>query len=143
MAARAKAGFGANLLEHSFSPEGTKFARVSRGSILCQPPAPSLLDDVAQMNADAKLDAAVGRQAGVAMRPVGESGHHRVTPFGHQHAVAPNHPLPSGQAASMALVEAVLAQASVHAGLEMFLRSEASRTARQFPDFPPALSFPD
>jgi hypothetical protein len=64
MAARARAGFGANLLEYSFSREGAKFARVSRGSILCQ--APSLLDDI-QMSADAKLDAAVGRQAGVAL----------------------------------------------------------------------------
>jgi hypothetical protein len=40
MAARAKAGFGANLLEHSFSREGAKFALVSRGSILCEPRPP-------------------------------------------------------------------------------------------------------
>jgi hypothetical protein len=65
MAARARAGFGANLAEHSFSREGAKFVRVSRGSILCQPP--SLIDDVAQMSADAKLNTAVGRQAGAAL----------------------------------------------------------------------------
>jgi hypothetical protein len=46
------------------APQGAKFARVSRGSILCQP---SLLGDIAQMNADAKVDAAVRRQAGVAL----------------------------------------------------------------------------
>jgi hypothetical protein len=64
---------------------------------------------------------------------------HRVTPFGNPHAVAPKRPQLSGQAVSMAFVKAGLAQ-SVHAGLEMFLRSEASRTARQFPDYPPALA---
>jgi hypothetical protein len=50
MAARATGGFAASLLEHSFSREGAKFARVSRGSILYQP---RLLDEVAQMNGDA------------------------------------------------------------------------------------------
>jgi uncharacterized protein YbjT (DUF2867 family) len=51
---------------------------------------------------------------------------------------------PSFRAGGMdGVVKAVLAQASVLAGLETFLRSEASRTARQFPDCLPAPSFPD
>jgi hypothetical protein len=49
----------------------------------------------------------------------------------------------SGQAVPRGVIGAALGQVSVHAGLETFLESEASRTAQQFPGFPLALSFPD
>jgi hypothetical protein len=52
-------------------------------------------------------------------------------------------PRRSGQPGPMALARAALVQASVHADLERFLRSAASRTSRRFPGFPPAPSLPD
>jgi hypothetical protein len=64
---------------------------------------------------------------------------HQVTPF-RSPRVALSAPELSGQAVSMALVWVVLAKRAFTLVL-MFLRSEASRTARQFPDYPRALSF--
>jgi hypothetical protein len=65
MAARARAGFGANLAEHSFPREGAKFARVSRGSILCElrPPRRRRPNECRR-----ELDAAVGN--GLALRSI-------------------------------------------------------------------------
>ena len=61
-------------------------------------------------------------------------------PIRHHQAVTPTRP---SEAASMAFVWAALVQAIVHAGLEMFSQSDASRTARQFQDYTPESYFPE